>query len=101
MARLPPETFRLPVERMREGYYTDSTSTFTRDLLELEGHRPRVLMQVFQSRRSILGGVDEAIAILEQCAGRPRRRRLGGRLGPSSRSAPCTRATRSSPGRRC
>jgi nicotinate phosphoribosyltransferase len=70
VARLPPETFRLPVERMREGYYTDQYFNLTRDLLELEGHRPRVLMQVFQKQDAILGGVDEAIAVLKQCAGR-------------------------------
>jgi nicotinate phosphoribosyltransferase len=70
VARLPPETFRLPVERMREGYYTDQYFNLTRDLLEFEGHRPRVLMQVFQKEEAILGGVDEAIAVLKQCAGR-------------------------------
>jgi nicotinate phosphoribosyltransferase len=70
VARLPPETFRLPVERMREGYYTDQYFNLTRDLLELEGHRPRVLMQVFQKEEAILGGVDEAIAVLKRCAGR-------------------------------
>jgi nicotinate phosphoribosyltransferase len=70
VARLPPETFRLPVERMREGYYTDQYFNLTRDLLELEGHRPRVLMQVFQKEDAILGGVDEAIAVLKRCAGR-------------------------------
>src|SRR3954464_5314194 len=55
---------------MREGYYTDQYFNLTRDLLELEGHRPRVLMQVFQKQEAILGGVDEAIAVLKQCAGR-------------------------------
>ena len=70
MARLPPETFRLPVARMREGYYTDQYFNLTRDLLEFEGHRPRVRMQVFQKQDAILGGVDEAIAVLKLCAGR-------------------------------
>src|SRR4051812_47668531 len=55
---------------MREGYYTDQYFNLTRDLLELEGHRPRVLLQVFQKQEAILGGVDEAIAVLKQCAGR-------------------------------
>ena len=41
-----------------------------RTLLEAEGHHPRVLMQVFQRKESILGGIDEAIAVLKQCAGR-------------------------------
>ncbi len=70
MARLPPETFRLPVARMREGYYTDQYFNLTRDLLEAEDRHPRVLMQVFQKEDSILGGIDEAVAILKGCAGR-------------------------------
>ena len=43
-------------------------------------------MQVFQRKESILGGIDEAIAVLKQCAGRRGRRRpLGQRLRASSR----------------
>jgi nicotinate phosphoribosyltransferase len=70
VARLPPETFRLPVARMREGYYTDQYFNLTRELLEAEDRHPRVLMQVFQKEDSILGGIDEAIAILKQCSAR-------------------------------
>jgi nicotinate phosphoribosyltransferase len=70
VARLPPETFRLPVERMREGYYTDQYFNLTRELLEVEDRHPHVVMQVFQKEESILGGIDEAIAILKQCSGR-------------------------------
>jgi nicotinate phosphoribosyltransferase len=55
---------------MREGYYTDQYFNLTRDLLEAEDRHPRVLMQVFQKEDSILGGIDEAIAILKACAGR-------------------------------
>jgi nicotinate phosphoribosyltransferase len=68
--RLDPHVFRLPVERMREGYYTDAYFNFTRDLLEQEDRDVRVLMQVFQKKESILGGIDEALAILRLCAGR-------------------------------
>jgi nicotinate phosphoribosyltransferase len=53
-------------------------------------------MQVFQKQASILGGVDEAIADPQAVRRAPRRRRLGGGWG-DSRSAPCTRATRSTP----
>ncbi len=67
--RLPPETFRLPVERIRDGYYSDAYFNFTKELVTVEGRRPRVLMQVFQKERSLLGGIDEAIAILKLCAG--------------------------------
>src|SRR3954449_11158919 len=68
--RLDPSVFRLPVEKLRSGYYTDQYFNLTRDLLEAEGRRPQVLMQVFQKERSVLGGVDEAVAILKECAGR-------------------------------
>jgi nicotinate phosphoribosyltransferase len=67
--RLPPETFRLPVERIRDGYYSDAYFNFTKQLLEREGRRPEVVMQVFQKEHSILGGIDEAIAILKAGAG--------------------------------
>jgi nicotinate phosphoribosyltransferase len=66
--RLPPEIFELPVEKMREGYYTDAYFNHTREVLLRDGRRPRVVMQVFQRRHSYLGGIDEAIAILKLCA---------------------------------
>jgi nicotinate phosphoribosyltransferase len=66
---LAPEVFRLPVDRIRDGYYSDAYFNYSKELLEGEGRRPRVVMQVFQRKESILGGVDEAIAILKQCAG--------------------------------
>jgi nicotinate phosphoribosyltransferase len=68
--RLDPATFALPVEKMRDGYYSDAYFTFTRDVLEHDDHRPDVLMQVFQRERSVLGGIDEALAILRLCSGR-------------------------------
>jgi nicotinate phosphoribosyltransferase len=68
--RLDPSTFRLPVERIREGYYSDAYFNFTKELLEARGQCPQVTMQVFQKERSILGGIDEAIAVLKLCAGR-------------------------------
>ena len=68
--RLAPETFQLPVEKMRAGYYSDAYFTYTREVLEHHGHRPVVTMQVFQRERAILGGMDEALAILRQCSGR-------------------------------
>src|SRR4029079_5789766 len=67
--RLPPSVFRLPVEKIREGYYSDAYFNLTKQLLEADGHHPRVLMQVFQRKESILGGVDEAIAVLKHGVG--------------------------------
>jgi nicotinate phosphoribosyltransferase len=66
--RLPPEIFDLPLEKMREGYYTDAYFNHTRDTLLADGRHPRVVMQVFQKREAYLGGMDEAIAILKLCS---------------------------------
>jgi nicotinate phosphoribosyltransferase len=68
--RLDPSIFRLPVERIRQGYYSDAYFVHTKRLLEEQDHHPRVLMQVFQKQASLLGGIDEAIAILKLGAGR-------------------------------
>jgi nicotinate phosphoribosyltransferase len=66
--RLPPEIFDLPVEKMREGYYTDAYFNFARETLLGDGRHPRVVMQVFQKKHALLGGMDEAIAILKLCS---------------------------------
>jgi nicotinate phosphoribosyltransferase len=68
-SRLDPAIFRLPVERIRHGYYSDAYFVYTKSLLEAENHHPRVTMQVFQKQDSVLGGIDEAIAILKTCSG--------------------------------
>ena len=73
--RLPPETFRLPLDRLRDGYYSDAYFVYTKELLEREGRHADVLMQVFQRHNSVLGGIDEAIAVLKEGAGH---RRLDG-----------------------
>jgi nicotinate phosphoribosyltransferase len=70
--RLDPAIFRLPEVRIRTGYYSDAYFNFTKELLEAEDHRPRILMQVFQKKDALLGGIDEAVAIVKRCAGRYR-----------------------------
>jgi nicotinate phosphoribosyltransferase len=66
--RLPPEIFDLPIEKMREGYYTDAYFNHARETLLADGRHPRVVMQVFQKREAYLGGMDEALAILKLCS---------------------------------
>ena len=66
--RLDPAIFHLPVERMREGYYSDKYFVRTRELLLRDKHRPCVTMQVFAKSHAFLGGIDEAIAILKLCS---------------------------------
>ena len=63
--RLPIETFRLPVEELRSGAYSDKYFVRTRHVLQADGHSPNVLMQVFCKASAVLCGIDEAIAILK------------------------------------
>jgi nicotinate phosphoribosyltransferase len=68
--RISPEVFALPLERMREGYYSDAYFNFAKGVLEAHDLHPRVTMQVFQKQeRVVLGGIDEALAVLRLCAG--------------------------------
>src|SRR4026207_1330467 len=66
--RLQPEIFDLPVEKMREGWYTDAYFNHARDTLLADGRHPRVVMQVFQKNDAVLGGMDEAIAAPKLCS---------------------------------
>ncbi|MFL5920059.1 MAG: quinolinate phosphoribosyl transferase [Gaiellaceae bacterium] len=63
--RLAPEIFDLPIEKMREGYYTDAYFNHARSTLIEDGRHPRVVVQAFQKKHAYLGGMDEAIAILK------------------------------------
>jgi len=62
--RLPPEVFDLPVEKMREGYYTDVYFNYARETLLEDARRPRVVMQVFQRKHAVLGGMESSLKIL-------------------------------------
>ena len=46
-----PRSSTCPVEKMREGYYTDAYFNHARETLLADGRRPRVVMQVFQRKR--------------------------------------------------
>ena len=70
--RLDPAILNLPVEKMRDGYYSDTYFNRAREILEADGYHPRVRMQVFQRNDAVLCGIDEAIAILKLCSGRRR-----------------------------
>ena len=85
--RLSPEVFDLPVEKMRSGWYTDAYFNHARATLLADGRHPQVVVQVFQKKNAWLGGMDEAIAILQLCSDEPERLRIralhdGDRLEP-------------------
>ncbi len=92
-ARLDPAIFRLPVQTDPAGLLLGSAYfVHTKSLLEAEGHHPRVTMQVFQKKDSVLGGIDEAVAMLKTCSGHEQDGKwVPG--GTSSRCALCARAT--------
>ena len=96
--RLDPEVFRLPVERIREGYYSDAYFNFTRELLRPTGRHPQVTCRSSRSSDSLLGGIDEAIAVLKLCSA-PRTALEPG--WDELEVHALTRPTRSSRGRRC
>ncbi len=66
--RLDPAIFELPVEKMRDGYYSDAYFNHTRDALLHDDRHPRVVMQLFQRKHAMVGGMDESIAILRLCS---------------------------------
>jgi nicotinate phosphoribosyltransferase len=66
--RLDPTLFHLPVDEIRQGFYTDKYFERTREVLRADSHSPRVLMQVSGKSAGYLSGIDEAIAVLKLCA---------------------------------
>jgi len=74
--RLRPETFRLPVEKIRAGYKSDIYFARTKLILEQDRRRDRVTMQVFQKHpNAVIVGTDHTLAILQAGAGRYRDRK--------------------------
>ena len=71
--RLRPHVFRLPLEKIRAGYKSDIYFARTKLILERDGRRDRVTMQVFQKHRgAVIVGTDQTLALLHVGAGRYR-----------------------------
>jgi nicotinate phosphoribosyltransferase len=66
--RLDPAVFYLPVEQIKQGFYTDAYFVRARDVVRQDKRSPNVLMQFTGKNEGWLGGVDEAIALLKLCA---------------------------------
>ena len=95
--RLSPSVFRLPLEKIRDGYYSDAYFNHTKTLLEADDHHPHVVMQVFQRKESVLAWIDEALAVVKQCSGH---RGDDGRWVNGFKASRCTRSTRATRSRR-
>lgn len=67
--RLDPTVFKVPIDRIRAGYYSDKYFLRVSQILRREHHNPSVLYQFFVRKPAVVVGLDEAVAILQYCAG--------------------------------
>lgn len=70
MRRLESHVFDLPVQELRRGYRSDIYFWRSKVALEKVDRHPRVTMQVFQKKKTVLCGTDESLAVLKLAAGR-------------------------------
>jgi nicotinate phosphoribosyltransferase len=66
--RLDPAVFDLPVEKIKQDFYTDTYFVRAREIVRADKKSPAVLMQFSGKDGGWLGGIDEAVAILKLCA---------------------------------
>jgi len=68
--RLTPDLFRLPIEKIRAGYKSDSYFNQTRQILMGTDRSYRVTMQLFQrEHQAMVCGIDQVLAILHAGTG--------------------------------
>ncbi len=67
--RLEPQNFKVPIDKIRTGYYTDKYFLRVSQILRKEQHNPSVLYQFFVRKPAVVVGIDEALAILKYCVG--------------------------------
>jgi len=66
---LDPRKFKIPIDRIRAGYYSDKYFTRFGEVLRKARYNPKVLYQFFPRRDACVVGIHEAIAILRTCTG--------------------------------
>ncbi|ACM22375.1 Nicotinic acid phosphoribosyltransferase-like protein [Thermotoga neapolitana DSM 4359] len=67
--RLSPEVFKVPIDRIRNGYYSDIYFMNYVKVLKRDNRHPRVYYQFFPRKDAVVCGIDEALAILKFCTG--------------------------------
>ncbi len=67
--RLDPKVFKVPIDRIRNGYYSDIYFLRYVEVLKKDNRHPRVLYQFFPRRDCVVAGIDEALAILRFATG--------------------------------
>ena len=66
--RIDPAAFRLPVDEIKAGVYTDAYFVRAREVLRQDKRVPTALMQFSGKDEGWVSGIDEAIAVLKLCA---------------------------------
>jgi len=66
--RLEPPAFNLPVEQIKEGYYTDVYFVRAREIVRQDKRAPVVTMQISAKNEGWLSGIDESVALLKLCS---------------------------------
>ncbi len=62
--RLDPRVFKVPIDKIRDGYYSDKYFTRYVEVLKKAEKSSDVLYQYFPRKDSVIVGIDEALAIL-------------------------------------
>lgn len=62
--RLAPYVFKVPIEKVRGGYYADKYFTRYVDILRKDNLHQQVVYQIFPRADAVVAGLDEACAIL-------------------------------------
>ena len=70
--RLKPNVFKLPIQKIASGWYSDKYFLRTREVLRKDRRNAQVLMQVFAREDAVVCGLDEASAVIKLCAQRPK-----------------------------
>ncbi len=63
--RLNPGVFKVPIDKIRNGYYSDKYFTRYVEVLKKANKKSEVLYQFFPRSKAIVVGLDEALAILK------------------------------------
>ena len=66
--RIDPAAFNLPVDQIKQGFFTDAYFVRAREVVRQEPKSPKALMQFSGKDDGWVSGIDEAIAILKLCS---------------------------------
>jgi nicotinate phosphoribosyltransferase len=66
--RIDPAAFKLPLDEIKAGFYTDAYFVRAREVLRQDKRVPTVMMQFSGKDEGWVSGIDEAIAALKLCA---------------------------------